>query len=49
MNDLFLHDSLDTSPIVFSDRILTPRRLLRRLLFYICRRSEVCRQRERKH
>ena len=22
MNDLFLHDSLDTSPVVFSDRIL---------------------------
>ena len=30
MKDLFLHDSLDTSPVVFSDRILyTPTDLQR--------------------
>lgn len=47
MNDLFLHDSLDTSPVVFQTAFSTPRRLLRRLPFYTCRRSGVCRQRSR--
>lgn len=47
MNDLFLHDSLDTSPVFFQTAFSTPRRLLRRLPFYTCRRSGVCRQRSR--
>ena len=46
MDDLFLQDSLDTSPIVFSDCVFyTPRHLLRRLPFCTSRRLEICRQR----
>ena len=36
MNDLFLHDSLDTSPVVFSDRILyTPTSFAKTALLYL--------------
>ena len=36
MNDLFLHDSLDTSPVVFSDRILyTPTSFANTALLYL--------------
>lgn len=36
MNDLFLHDSLDTSPIVSSDRVLyTPTTFARSALLYL--------------
>lgn len=36
MNDLFLHDSLDTSPIVFSDRVLyTPTSFEKTALLYL--------------
>lgn len=47
MNDLFLHDSLDTSPVVFSDRILyTPTSFAKTALLYL---QEIgsCRQRSR--
>lgn len=36
MKDLFLHDSLDTSPVVFSDRILyTPTSFAKTALLYL--------------
>ena len=36
MKDLFLHDSLDVSPIVFSDRILyTPTSFAKTALLYL--------------
>lgn len=36
MNDLFLHDSLDTSPIVSSDRVLyTPTSFAKSALLYL--------------
>ena len=36
MKDLFLHDSLDASPIVFSDRILyTPTSFAKTALLYL--------------
>ena len=36
MNDLFLHDSLDTFPVVFSDRILyTPTSFAKTALLYL--------------
>lgn len=36
MNDLFLHDSLDTLPIVFSDRVLyTPASFAKIALLYL--------------
>ena len=36
MKDLFLHDSLDTSPVVFSDRILyTPTSFAKTVLLYL--------------
>ena len=42
MNDLFLHDSLDTSPVVFSDRILyTPTSFAKTALLYL-QEIEMC-------
>lgn len=36
MNDLFLHDSLDTAPIVFSDRVLyNPTSIAKTALLYL--------------
>lgn len=41
MNDLSLHDALDTSWLFFQTAFSTHRYPLRRLPFYTCRRLEV--------
>lgn len=47
MNDLSLHDALDTSWLFFQTAFSTHRHPLRRQPFYTCRRLEVGRQRSR--